>query len=296
MTSTSELEREAELRRAEMADTAEQLRAKLTPGQLIDELTHTFRDGDWGAAFTNLKTQVRDNPLALALVGAGVACLMAGVPGSQPHHQRTTSATRPSDRDSSSGIGEMASSAYHGIEENLSVLGESATSAGASFSEHLSDGASAMADATRSAGRHSRDAYGTVHDELGALHDREPLILGAVGVALGAAIGALLPATGFEKKHLAGVARQARHAGSEAVHNVADKAQDVVAAAGQAAMKEADRQGLMPDDDAEPIADRLRKVADRATSEARDALAGKDKQTGTDPEKSSDRPGQSHLG
>lgn len=76
--STSSLEREAEETRARIAETADTLRAKMTPGQMVDEFTSIFRGGDTQTALVNLKNQVRDNPLPLALVGAGLAWLAIG--------------------------------------------------------------------------------------------------------------------------------------------------------------------------------------------------------------------------
>ncbi|MBS9719313.1 DUF3618 domain-containing protein [Tianweitania sp. BSSL-BM11] len=76
--STSSLEREAEETRARIADTAETLRSKMTPGQMVDEVASVFRGGDGETALVNLKNQVRDNPLPLALVGAGLAWLALG--------------------------------------------------------------------------------------------------------------------------------------------------------------------------------------------------------------------------
>lgn len=88
--SAAELEREAEAVRARVADTAESLRNKMTPGQMIDEFTGMVSGGDTGAAFRNMKNQVRDNPLPLALVGVGLAWLMLG---SGPSASRIRSAT-----------------------------------------------------------------------------------------------------------------------------------------------------------------------------------------------------------
>ena len=79
--SAASLEREANAVRTQVADTAEKLRDKMTPGQMIDEVADYFRNSDGSLALGNLKTQVRDNPLPLALVGAGLARRNAlGVP------------------------------------------------------------------------------------------------------------------------------------------------------------------------------------------------------------------------
>ena len=75
---TAELEQDAETARARVADTAESIRNRMTPGQLIDEFSGLFSGGDGAAALGNLKAQVRDNPLPLALIGTGLAWLMLG--------------------------------------------------------------------------------------------------------------------------------------------------------------------------------------------------------------------------
>ena len=81
--STAELEREAEAIRSRVADTAESLKAKLTPGQIIDELTSVFSGSGGSEALSNLKLQVQENPLPLVMVGTGLAWLMFGkAPGS----------------------------------------------------------------------------------------------------------------------------------------------------------------------------------------------------------------------
>ena len=79
--SASELEREAERARAQVADTAESIRDKMSPGQLMDEFTGYFSGGDGSVALRNLGSQVRDNPLPIVLVGAGLAWLMLGSSG-----------------------------------------------------------------------------------------------------------------------------------------------------------------------------------------------------------------------
>ena len=84
MSDAAELEREAEAARARLSDTADQIRAKMSPGQMMDEVLNQFRGGDGSQMFANLRDQARDNPMALALVGSGLAWLMMGS-GSHAH-------------------------------------------------------------------------------------------------------------------------------------------------------------------------------------------------------------------
>jgi hypothetical protein len=76
--STEELERDAERIRDGIANTAEELKHRMSPGQMVDEVSRYFRDSDSSVAVENLRRQVRDNPMALALIGAGFAWLMLG--------------------------------------------------------------------------------------------------------------------------------------------------------------------------------------------------------------------------
>ena len=95
--STAELERDAEIARAKVAQTAESIRSRMTPGQLIDEFTGVFSGGDGMAALGNLKTQIRDNPLPLTLIGTGLAWLVLGQGpgGAAPPRGASTSGVTP---------------------------------------------------------------------------------------------------------------------------------------------------------------------------------------------------------
>src|SRR2546423_15641711 len=75
---SEQLRRETEQARAELAQTLGELRARITPGQVVDQLVDYA--GDTGAAefFRNLARQAVNNPLPVALMGAGLAWLMLG--------------------------------------------------------------------------------------------------------------------------------------------------------------------------------------------------------------------------
>src|SRR5215475_13120717 len=70
------LEREAEARRLELAQTFDELRARATPGHMLDQLVDYATDSGGVDFFRNLRNQTVANPLALGLVGAGLAWLM----------------------------------------------------------------------------------------------------------------------------------------------------------------------------------------------------------------------------
>lgn len=78
MTSQSEqFEREAEETRWQLAGTLEELRDRMTPGHVVDELVDYTRSGPAAEFLRNLKREVRENPIPLVLIGIGIAWLMA---------------------------------------------------------------------------------------------------------------------------------------------------------------------------------------------------------------------------
>jgi hypothetical protein len=75
---TDRLEREAELHRRRLDSTLAEIESKFSPGAIVDELSGYLRDGQGATMVRNLNRQVRDNPLALGVIGAGVAWLLMG--------------------------------------------------------------------------------------------------------------------------------------------------------------------------------------------------------------------------
>src|SRR4051812_29828255 len=78
MTYAEQLEQETEEARSELSSTLDELRASMTPGQLIDQLTEKLRDGAPAEFVGNLKNQAVNNPLPIALMGVSLAWMMLG--------------------------------------------------------------------------------------------------------------------------------------------------------------------------------------------------------------------------
>lgn len=70
------LERDAEARRVQLAGTFDELRARVTPGHVLNRLVDYATDSGGVDFFRNLRDQTVANPLALGMVGAGLAWLM----------------------------------------------------------------------------------------------------------------------------------------------------------------------------------------------------------------------------
>src|SRR3954469_21099667 len=78
MTYAEQLEQETETARANLSNALDELRSKITPGQLIDQLTDGLKDGAPGEFARNLKDQAVKNPLPVAVMGISLAWMMLG--------------------------------------------------------------------------------------------------------------------------------------------------------------------------------------------------------------------------
>jgi len=284
-TSTVDLEREAEAVRARISETADQLRAKMTPGQLMDEVLGQFRNGDASRMLDNFRVQARDNPMALALIGSGVAWMLlgsgaqAGIGDSGERHMR---GSRSSDM---TGYPEMSeatseSSVSTGLGADAESLAARASNAFAGLGSSVgtrmhdaSDRMSHMASGMRSAGEDAFTSSSEAAKQFGEqarssfldVFEREPLVLAAIGVAVGAAIGAILPATEVEREHLGPAGDAMRDRASALGARGMETAKEAAGEVFETMRNEADRQGLLPGD--EPVAPRIGAVV-QATSDA----------------------------
>lgn len=78
MTSLEQLESETETSRVRVVELLEELRGRVSPGELVDQVVDFAGNGAIGDFARTLGHQVRTNPLACVLIGAGVAWLVMG--------------------------------------------------------------------------------------------------------------------------------------------------------------------------------------------------------------------------
>lgn len=244
--SSEQLERQTEQNRAEVELTIDELRARLTPGQIVDEALSYWKDG--GRQFaTNLGQQVTNNPLPVALIGAGVAWFLFGHdgPGSRSSHfrgdHRGADFERATDRasgmaskagetaqDVMDGIRHAAESATTAVSDTAKSLGDSTASAYGATSSKVSDMAAKVTDQAASLEQKSLMAARDLIDQMKA----QPLMLVGIGLALGAALGGAFPATEIENRVMGDTAdevkREAKHVASQQMEKAKDTAQQFV--------------------------------------------------------------------
>lgn len=218
--SSAQLERQADATRAQVAETLDRIRSRMSPGQMVDQAIEYARDNGAAEFVRNLGQQVKASPLPVALIGTGIAWLMLS--------NGQSAARASAGSDGAAAVREQwrsASAALHGAASSVS-------DAGASAGESLRDAAASLSN-----GMPGQQAAMNFARE-------QPLVLGAVGLALGALLGAVLPSTRTEDE-LVGASSDAM---KEDVKQTAEEQLELAVDAGgrafNAASEEAKAQGL----------------------------------------------------
>ena len=76
MSTSEQLEREAEASRESISYHLDELRSRMTAGEVVDQVMDYARNGTGGQFAENLRRQVVNNPLPVALIGAGISWLL----------------------------------------------------------------------------------------------------------------------------------------------------------------------------------------------------------------------------
>ncbi|MDZ4370610.1 MAG: DUF3618 domain-containing protein [Phenylobacterium sp.] len=227
----ADVEREVEDARGRLDRTVEALKDKMQPQELFDEATKMMSQTS-DKVLTTAVEQLRENPIPIALIGLGVAWLALGRTSRRPAYADgyypTYEGYDAGDPDS---ISHRVKATAEAAKSKLSKSAEKAKAKLGDAQHMAEDG---LAEARRKASDYAHvaqekaEAYGRVakarfDDTL----DHEPLVIGAIGIAVGAAIGASLPATATERRYIGPARTKAaeRAKGSlDEVRHVAERA------------------------------------------------------------------------
>ena len=284
--SSQEIEREVEATREGLDRTLDALKDKMTPGQLIDELTSSLKGSGASDIFANLGTQVRDNPLALAMVGAGLAWLMSGK--GSGHAGREAQSYSSADGlayegpvgsydggQDGTGLKDKASDLVSNASDKIGQVKDRVTQTAEHALHGLSDAAGHAKHGAQNLGGQAAHAGQTIQRSFQNTLESEPLIVGAIGLAVGMAVGAALPATAIEDRTFGGLRDEALEKGKAAGEHVLGDAKHAASAALQGVKEEADRQGLLGSEDGGSLVEKAESVIRAGVEAGRDEIEGR---------------------
>lgn len=237
----AQAERDAEHARANLELSLDRLRSRLTPGSMLDEGLSLVRDGGVAEFGRNLGRQAKNNPLPIALVGAGLAWLMLARKDRPVRDLEQNYRTAEGDASATAafadGAARTASRMTDGVHAAQVRAGEAYDSA-ATAAADATDQVRRASDATmQGAERLRREAS----DRMSTLMREQPLVLGAFGLALGAVIGAALPRTDAEDRVMGATSDQVKAGALDAVQEQAGKVAAVAERVYDSAMQEGEK-------------------------------------------------------
>ncbi len=202
-----EIKREADAIRADMDRTLSALEAKLSPRQMLDRSLDLIQ-ANGGDVLNKIGATVNKNPLPLLLTSAGLIWLVASSRSSRQSHQ-SSMASRHGEFDRSS---------------------QSFSSSMQERASHAGSGLRARAHRTLDATRHragrtwtaTRDRTQELGHNVNGLIREQPLVCGAIALAIGAIIGAAFPASAYERDAVS----RARDAGGDLLDEMANRQSD----------------------------------------------------------------------
>ncbi len=251
MRESAQLQREAEAQRAGLSNTLGQLREGMTTSALSTELVGVLRDSSLSVV-KSLAESARTNPGAALLIGAGLTMMLTRTTGADVMATATSAlrtATTVGTDAATAAAGKVKSAAGTAADTAKSLAGQAtdkvagmATKAeklALDTAASLTDQAKGAADAVRGAageqvdhakrlveeGKETAEHLNQDASKLAAdtrqavtkLFEEQPILVAAIGTALGALFGAALPVSQAERQVLGKV-------GAEAI----DKGRDVL--------------------------------------------------------------------
>ena len=238
-------------------------------------MTHFSSSGDTSGRrdfIDELNEAIRQNPVPAALIGAGLLWMFMG--GAK--NTVLGGASRSLFRGLAEGAQQTGAAASRGAREvgarvadGASAIAETAGEAGSQAADAVRNAAGAWSDAAsqtasqatqmaqtaydaagnmigpsdHSMSRQRPAAYQGLQQTLAEMFDKQPLLLGAVGIAVGAGIAASLPASNVENRLMGDTADSLKDKAQELWDETARRAESMAAKG----LEEAKAQGLTPE-------------------------------------------------
>lgn len=220
------LEREAEAARRDIAHTMDLLEQRLSPGQLLDRALNMGRE-QGGEFASNLGRQIKYHPVPLLLTAVGISWL-AMAENRPPQGDGEMSTGDGSMTDKARDMTDKAREKMGSVAGGMSGSMQSASERMHQTADSLRGSAAGTAESMRHQGERARQYFEqTLHEQ--------PLVLGALGLALGAIIGGALPRSQYEDRAIGQYGDRMR----EQAKSTAEEAKQVGARTAEAARESA---------------------------------------------------------
>jgi hypothetical protein len=264
-------EQEAETTRRSLARSLNELNEQLTPGRIVDEVLTYGRDGG-GVFVRSFSNAMRDNPMPALLIGAGVMMFLSEKIGIMRPGNGRYAARRSYESEEETGQGiaadakEKVSRATEGVKETvkegLAAVGDTiadasqrARSATHDMRQSLGETAGEVKRRTQNVGRRVAEsathtgeqaiaAGRQVKDKAATLMNEQPLVMAGIGLALGAAIAALLPSTKMEDELMGETSDNVKRKIGDAAAHQFETAKETAKDLAEQAKNLAEREGL----------------------------------------------------
>lgn len=231
-----------------------------------------------GGFVRDLGKAARSNPISAALIGMGAVWLFtsrsqrgadlirrSGIDRLPDAARDAWEGASSSVRSGAGNIGDAASEAAERIRRQGGAAVEGMTEAGQRLMRSASEYAGDLPD-------RAGNLFDDARDSLGDLFKSQPLAIGAVGIAIGAAIAAAFPTTETEAEYLGESSDFVKQKASEIAGEQIERAAEIGTKVADAVADEARKQGLTTEglkSAASQLSDKAARVAEAATSNAK---------------------------
>jgi ElaB/YqjD/DUF883 family membrane-anchored ribosome-binding protein len=271
--SAAEIEREIELTRTRMSRDIDELGGRLSPENLKQEAKSAIREQARRTG-SRMADAIRENPLPVIAVGAGVTWLLtrrsnSDVSGDRIARYAYTGPERRQSWQEGSGIKARVGEAVSGVKETVS-------DAASGIAERAGEIASGTQERMGEFGGQARRQTDRIKTSLEHVSQENPLMVALGATVVGLALGLLLPRTERENE----VMGPARDQLMDRAGRTAERVKDVAAEAGRE-VKETVRSEIrerapevkqVAQEVKEQVTEQVKESAKRVKSEAKDAV------------------------
>lgn len=197
-----DLEREADGARADLENTVDELMQQLSPSELIHQGISFVRTKSNNDFLRNLSGQMENNPIPTLLAGISLIWLMAA--SKRPSERRGESLTDTIGKKVGA-TRDKLSSAQNGVRTSSHDAAERTRATGQQVASGASNAVHRVTDAGRHTAERARDGLHNAQEGYSRMLHERPLLVGALAIAAGAALGTLLPRTPAEDRMMGGL-------------------------------------------------------------------------------------------